>query len=100
MMQKKKSGIFKMNFKECTFLIYGKDNCPHCVRAKEFAKQKGLKFIYKKLGEDFTKEELVLKCSPVIPKTVPRIFYECGVDTVYVGTADEFIAFINTELGE
>ena len=39
-------------------IIYGKDNCPHCVRAKEFAISKGLPFVYKTLGEGYTKEEL------------------------------------------
>ncbi|WP_420484884.1 glutaredoxin family protein, partial [Eggerthella lenta] len=28
-------------------IIYGKDNCSHCVRAKEFAISKGLPFVYK-----------------------------------------------------
>ena len=41
------------------FIIYGKDNCPHCVRAKEFAVSKGLPFVYKTLGEGYTKEELI-----------------------------------------
>uniref|UniRef100_A0AAU8GGP2 Thioredoxin domain n=2 Tax=unclassified Seunavirus TaxID=2494210 RepID=A0AAU8GGP2_9CAUD len=83
-----------MSIKNNTFIIYGKDNCPHCVRAKEFAKAKGLEFMYMTLDKNYTKEELVAKCAPVIPTTVPRIFMEDDVSTRYIGTADEFIDFV------
>ncbi|HDR2377118.1 TPA: glutaredoxin, partial [Enterobacter asburiae] len=45
-----------MSIKDNTFIIYGKDNCPHCVRAKEFAKSKGLEFLYLTLDKNYTKE--------------------------------------------
>lgn len=78
------------------FVIYGKDNCPHCVRAKEFAKSKGLAFMYMTLDKNYTKEELVAKCAPIVPTTVPRIFVEVDDTERYIGTADEFIAFVNS----
>ena len=39
--------------------IYGKDFCPYCDRAVALCEQKGLEFEYKKLGRDFTREDLM-----------------------------------------
>ena len=39
--------------------IYGKDFCPYCDRAVALCEQKGLEFKYKKLGRDFTREDLM-----------------------------------------
>lgn len=85
-----------MSIKNKVFVIYGKDNCPHCVRAKEFAKSKGLNFMYMTLNKSYTKEELVAKCAPVVPTTVPRVFMEEDGGERYIGTADEFIAFVKS----
>lgn len=84
-----------MSIKDNIFVIYGKDNCPHCVRAKEFAKAQLLHFMYLTLDKNYTKEQLVAKCAPIVPSSVPRIFMEtkAGSET-YIGTADEFIDFV------
>lgn len=81
-------------------IIYGKDNCPHCVRAKEFAVSKGIPFVYKTLGEGYTKEELIEKCSPFVPRTLPQIFLESNLDSVHIGGADDFIYFVKNGFGE
>jgi len=39
--------------------IYGKDFCSYCDRAVALCEQKGLEFKYKKLGRDFTREDLM-----------------------------------------
>lgn len=75
-----------------TFIIYGKEGCSHCVRAKEHAKAKGLDYEYLTLDRNYTKEELLRKCSPVIPNSLPRVFVEVDGVTTYVGTCDEFVA--------
>lgn len=80
-----------MSIKDSTFVIYGKENCPHCVRAKETAKKRGLEYEYLTLGKNYEREELIAKCAPVIPTTVPRIF----MDGKYIGTCDEFVEFLN-----
>ncbi len=36
--------------------IYGKDNCPQCDSAKALSKPHD--YVYKKLGTDFTREQL------------------------------------------
>jgi len=39
--------------------IFGKDQCPFCVEAVALAKQiEGASHVYRKLGNDFTREEL------------------------------------------
>lgn len=60
--------------------IYGKDNCPNCVKAKNLCKLKSLYFDYFTFGVDYTKEELENKIgSPVT--SVPQIF----IDDVHIG---------------
>lgn len=86
-----------MSIKDNIFIIYGKDNCPHCVRAKEFAKARGLEFMYMTLDKNYTKEELIQRCSPVVPTTLPRVFMDDETNTRYIGTADEFIEFVKSQ---
>ena len=43
--------------------IYGKDQCPRCDMAKNIAEQGGVEYVYKKLGVDYTKDELLEKFS-------------------------------------
>lgn len=87
-----------MNLKNSTFTIYGKDNCQHCTRAKEFAIANGVEYIYLTLGKNYTKEELVEQCAPIIPRTVPQIFRETDSSTEYIGGADDFIAFVQKHM--
>lgn len=39
--------------------IYGKPQCPFCDQAKTLCETRGLKYTYKSLGTDYTKEELL-----------------------------------------
>ena len=39
--------------------IYGKDACPFCVQAKQLCEMKGVDYIYKNLGQDFTREQVL-----------------------------------------
>lgn len=70
--------------------IYGKSNCPHCVRSKGYLEQAGLAYEY----HDVVKEprslyEMLARVKPIIgpktPVTVPQIW----IDGHYVGGADE-----------
>ena len=51
--------------------IYGKPQCPHCDAAKRLCETRGLKYTYKQLGADFTREE-VLELFPGA-RTFPQI---------------------------
>ena len=39
--------------------IYGKDACPFCVQAKQLCEMKGVEYVYKNLGQDFTREQVL-----------------------------------------
>ena len=81
---------------DIVFTIYGKENCPHCVRAKEFARKKYLNFRYLTLDLDYSKEDLVWLCSKhnYVARTVPQVFVESGNGICHLGGADDFIEFI------
>jgi glutaredoxin len=64
-------------------IIWSKDNCPYCVQAKNLLSQKGIEYIEKKIGEGYTKEDL-LEAVPDA-RTVPQIF----LDEEYVGGFNE-----------
>lgn len=41
------------------FTIYSKDNCQQCDAAKLLCQMKGVKFEVKKLGTDFSREDIL-----------------------------------------
>jgi len=55
-------------------IIWSKDHCPYCVQAKTLLEQKGIEFEEKKIGEGYTKEDL-LEAVPNA-RTVPQIFLD------------------------
>ena len=52
--------------------VWSKYNCPYCDQAKALLKQKGIPFEEKKIGDGYTKEEL-LEAVPSA-RTVTQIF--------------------------
>ena len=66
-----------------TAIIWSRDNCPYCDMAKSLLKQKGISFEEKKIGDGYTREEL-LEAVPTA-RTVPQIF----LDEEYVGGYDQ-----------
>jgi glutaredoxin 3 len=55
-------------------IIWSKYHCPYCDQAKALLKQKGIAFEEKKIGDGYTKEDL-LEAVPAA-RTVPQIFIE------------------------
>jgi glutaredoxin 3 len=53
-------------------IIWSKYHCPYCDQAKALLRQKGIAFEEKKIGDGYTKEEL-LEAVPTA-RTVPQIF--------------------------
>lgn len=41
-----------------TVEIWGKENCAFCTKAKALVEAKGLDYIYKQMGVDFTREQV------------------------------------------
>ena len=82
------------------FAIFGKDHCPYCVKAVEFAKSRGLDYNYIKIGVDITREEVIEMCAPSPVKTVPQVFvYDYVTDEdLHLGGCDDFIAWVNKNI--
>ncbi len=55
-------------------VVWSKYNCPFCDQAKALLKQKGIAFEERKIGDGFTKEDL-LESVPNA-RTVPQIFLD------------------------
>ena len=52
--------------------VWSKDHCPFCDQAKNLLKMKGIEFEERKIGDGYTKEQL-LEAVPTA-RTVPQIF--------------------------
>ncbi len=55
-----------------TAIVWSKYNCPYCDQAKALLTQRGIEFEERKIGDGYTKEEL-LEAVPNA-RTVPQIF--------------------------
>jgi glutaredoxin len=55
-------------------VVWSKYHCPYCDQAKALLTQKGIKFEEKKIGDGYTREEL-LEAVPTA-RTVPQIFLD------------------------
>ena len=55
-------------------VVWSKYHCPFCDQAKNLLKAKGIEFEEKKIGDGYTKEEL-LEAVPNA-RTVPQIFLD------------------------
>jgi glutaredoxin len=55
-------------------VVWSKYNCPFCDQAKALLKQKGIAFEERKIGDGFTREDL-LESVPNA-RTVPQIFLD------------------------
>ena len=55
-------------------VLWSKYFCPYCDQAKALLKSKGIQFQEKKIGDGYTKEEL-LEAVPTA-RTVPQIFLD------------------------
>lgn len=55
-------------------VVWSKYNCPYCDQAKALLTQQGITFEERKIGDGYTKEEL-LEAVPTA-RTVPQIFID------------------------
>jgi glutaredoxin len=55
-------------------IVWSKYNCPYCDQAKALLKLKGIPFEEKKIGDGYSKEDL-LESVPTA-RTVPQIFLD------------------------
>jgi glutaredoxin-related protein len=55
-------------------IVWSKYHCPYCDQAKALLKSKGIQFEEKKIGDGYTREDL-LEAVPTA-RTVPQIFLD------------------------
>lgn len=55
-------------------IVWSKHHCPYCDQAKALLTQKGIEFEERKVGDGYTKEDL-LEAVPTA-RTVPQIFLD------------------------
>jgi glutaredoxin 3 len=67
-------------------IIYSKDPCPYCVKAKALLTRKNAKFTEIKITSDELREEMMQKSGG--RKTVPQIF----IGDFHVGGCDDLYA--------
>jgi glutaredoxin 3 len=70
-------------------IVWSKYHCPFCDQAKALLKQRGIPFEEKKIGDGYSKEEL-LEAIPTA-RTVPQIF----IDDQLIGGFTELKAHLN-----
>ena len=68
--------------------IWGKDNCAFCSRAKSLCETRGYDFVYKQLGVDFERED-ILEAFPGA-----RTFPQIKVGGLVVGSYDDLVKYI------
>ena len=67
--------------------IYGKDFCPYCDKAVALCEQKDYNYTYKKLGRDFTREDLFEKFPGA------RTFPQISIDSENIGGYTELVTY-------
>ena len=71
-----------------TNIVWSKENCPHCDQAKSLLKDHDISFEERKIGEGYTKEQL-LESVPTA-RSVPQIF----LYGQYVGTYNDLVSYL------
>ena len=79
--------------------LFGKETCPHCVRAKGYLDQAGITYVYHDVvREPASLYEMLARVKPIVgpktPITVPQIW----VDGSYVGGADALADIVQHEV--
>jgi glutaredoxin len=72
------------------YTIYTKDSCIWCVKAKELMKQHHISYEEKKLGVDYTKDDLVKLLGRETNITVPQIL----IGDRLIGGHDDLVQYM------
>jgi glutaredoxin len=75
------------------FNVFGKDNCPYCVKTVALLSKTGMSYVYTKIGEGITIEEFK-KLFPSA-KTVPQIQVLKDGVTHYVGGYNQLEEYLS-----
>ena len=72
-------------------VIYGKTQCPYCVKARMVCEQRGFDYEYYEMGKDFHLDFMLLKFPNA--KTFPQIV----VDGTHVGGYTDLMELLDGE---
>lgn len=64
-------------------IIYGRPNCVYCERAKALCESKNINYVYREVGVDISREDLLEKIGEPV-KSVPQIFIKNGDTERYI----------------
>lgn len=78
------------------YVIYGKNNCTYCEKAKALLNQKNINFTYLVLGEHYSREDLLYMLPDA--KTLPQIFVANGASSTYIGGFTELETSFKNEV--
>jgi len=70
--------------------IWGKDNCPNCTKAKSYLDVRNIDYIYKRMGDDFTREQ-VFEEFPTA-----RVFPQIKINGKSIGSYEQMTTYIET----
>ena len=73
--------------------IYTKPGCNYCVKAKQFLNQRGMFFEEIKIGDQISREQLLLEFPTA--RTAPVI----TIDGQYIGGFDELVQYASAAAG-
>jgi len=73
------------------WVIYTKDNCSFCVKAKQLLQATGIEYVEKNLKDEGVRDELIARYPEA--KTVPQIF----VGPRHIGGYDDLCFWHETE---
>ncbi len=81
--------------------VFGKDNCPHCVRAKDYMARAGVGYAY----HDVVKNpgamyEMIARVKPLIGAKTPITTPQVWIDGKYIGGADQLAAHFGFDKAE
>jgi glutaredoxin 3 len=73
------------------FIVTKKEYCPFCEKAKNLLDLKGIDYVEKVIGIDYTKDELLV----LVPgaKSVPQIF----IDDDHIGGCDDLVKYFQMD---
>ena len=77
---------------ELKIVVYTKEDCIWCDKAKEILSKNNLSFTEKKLGTDYTKQDLEKLLPSTIKLTAPQIFF----NDEHIGGYDELKLYLDT----
>lgn len=76
--------------------VFGKDNCPHCLKAKRELDKAGIDYDYRDVIENpLDLYEMLARVKPIVGPKIPITVPQIWIDGVYVGGADRLSKIVN-----